>query len=87
MKVYSQVRDERDKFDERRKTRVEMQEVAEAIGAFPGDSEEFAVLETTQVFRILGCQVLGGWRNRISGMLCAEMVDTGDTEMLEMLKS
>lgn len=25
---------------------MEMQEVAEAIGAFPGDSEEFAVLET-----------------------------------------
>lgn len=36
-----------------------MQKVVEAIGPFPGDSETFLVLETPQVLRILGCQVLG----------------------------
>lgn len=36
-----------------------MQTVVEATGAFPGGSEKFLVLETPQVLRMLGCQVLG----------------------------
>lgn len=64
-----------------------MQKVEQAIGPFPGDSEKFVMLEIPHILRMLGCQVSEYWGYWMSGMLCAGMVDTGDTWMLKMLES
>lgn len=49
----------RDKRVNEERPRFEMKKVVEATGAFPGGSKKFLVLETPQVLRMLGCQVLG----------------------------